>query len=285
MARIVVVGAGVAGLGAALALGRAGHEVTVVERDATPLPAGPRRGVLVGPARRPAGAPQPRLPRPAAQPAARPPPRRAGGAARRRRHRAPLRRGHARHHRGPQPRARATRTSWPWPAVARPSSGCCARPPWPSPGVSLLDGVVVDGLAADRRPERACAAPPACTWPTAAPSTATSWCWPAAAAATSPPGSTAIGAATVDEDDEDTGIVYWSRFYRLTGEAPVERGTDRRRPRLPEVRGVPGRQRHLLGHPRHVRTRTPRCARSPPPSGSTPPPPRCSRSGRGSRRA
>ena len=34
----------------------------------------------------------------------------------------------------------------------------------------------------------------------------------------------AIGAAPVDEDDEDTGIVYWSRFYRLTGEAPVSEG-------------------------------------------------------------
>jgi 2-polyprenyl-6-methoxyphenol hydroxylase-like FAD-dependent oxidoreductase len=41
MARIVVVGAGVAGLGAALALGRAGHEIVILERDATPLPADP----------------------------------------------------------------------------------------------------------------------------------------------------------------------------------------------------------------------------------------------------
>lgn len=41
MARVVVVGAGVAGLGAALALGRDGHDVTVLERDATPLPASP----------------------------------------------------------------------------------------------------------------------------------------------------------------------------------------------------------------------------------------------------
>ena len=38
---VVVIGAGVAGLGTALALGRAGHRVTVLERDATPLPADP----------------------------------------------------------------------------------------------------------------------------------------------------------------------------------------------------------------------------------------------------
>ena len=37
----IVIGAGVAGLGAALALGRDGHRVTVLERDATPLPEGP----------------------------------------------------------------------------------------------------------------------------------------------------------------------------------------------------------------------------------------------------
>ena len=42
MAQIVLVGAGVAGLGTALSLGHAGHEVSILERDATPLP-GPDR--------------------------------------------------------------------------------------------------------------------------------------------------------------------------------------------------------------------------------------------------
>lgn len=41
VADVVVIGAGVAGLGAALALGRDGHRVTVLERDATPLPESP----------------------------------------------------------------------------------------------------------------------------------------------------------------------------------------------------------------------------------------------------
>ena len=36
--RVIVVGGGVAGLGSALALARAGHEVTVLERDDTPMP-------------------------------------------------------------------------------------------------------------------------------------------------------------------------------------------------------------------------------------------------------
>ncbi len=39
MAEIVVAGAGVAGLAAALVLGRRGHDVTLIERDPTPLPA------------------------------------------------------------------------------------------------------------------------------------------------------------------------------------------------------------------------------------------------------
>lgn len=41
MARILVVGGGVAGLASALALSQDGHEVQLVERDATPLPASP----------------------------------------------------------------------------------------------------------------------------------------------------------------------------------------------------------------------------------------------------
>ena len=39
--RVVVIGAGVGGLGAALALSRQGHDVTVLERDRTPLPHDP----------------------------------------------------------------------------------------------------------------------------------------------------------------------------------------------------------------------------------------------------
>jgi len=38
VAEVIVVGGGIAGLGAALALSRSGHRVTVLEKDATPLP-------------------------------------------------------------------------------------------------------------------------------------------------------------------------------------------------------------------------------------------------------
>ena len=36
--KVTVIGGGVSGLGTALALARRGHEVTVVERDHTPMP-------------------------------------------------------------------------------------------------------------------------------------------------------------------------------------------------------------------------------------------------------
>src|SRR5580765_4789544 len=39
--RVVVIGAGVGGLGSALALSRQGHDVTVLERDRTPMPHNP----------------------------------------------------------------------------------------------------------------------------------------------------------------------------------------------------------------------------------------------------
>jgi 2-polyprenyl-6-methoxyphenol hydroxylase-like FAD-dependent oxidoreductase len=41
MSRFVVVGGGMAGLGSALALARDGHQVTILERDDTPMPASP----------------------------------------------------------------------------------------------------------------------------------------------------------------------------------------------------------------------------------------------------
>ena len=74
---VVVVGAGIGGLGSALALARAGHRVTLVERDDTPMPRRRRGRVRVGPPRRAAGAPPARVPRAGPHDPARPVPRRA----------------------------------------------------------------------------------------------------------------------------------------------------------------------------------------------------------------
>ncbi len=43
MARVVVMGGGVCGLAGGMMLARDGHEVTVLERDAVPVPESPRR--------------------------------------------------------------------------------------------------------------------------------------------------------------------------------------------------------------------------------------------------
>ena len=183
------------------------------------------------------------------------------------------------------PASRATRTSWRWPAAARPSSGCCARPSLASPGVSLLDGVVVDGLAATDDPSglrRVTGVHLA-------------------------DGRTVDGDLVVLAGGRRGDVPAWFDGHRrrhgrrgrrghrhrlLVALLPAHRrgaasrdGPDRRRPRLPEVRGVPGRQRHVLGHPRH-----PERGRHAPgahrhPSGSTRRPPPCSRSARGSRPA
>jgi 2-polyprenyl-6-methoxyphenol hydroxylase-like FAD-dependent oxidoreductase len=222
MARVVVVGAGVAGLGAALALGRAGHDVTVVERDATPLPPDPdaafwwdRRGAPqvrhshaflarlrnllrdrhpdVLQALLDAGATELRftekMPETIDDPS-------------------------------PQPgdddlvALACRRTTFEW-VLRRAALG--------SPGVRLLDGVVVDGLAATDDPAGLRRA----TGVHLADGRVIDSDLVVLAGGRRgdvPAWFAAVGAGPVAEDDEDTGIVYWSRFYRLTGDKPISEG-------------------------------------------------------------
>ena len=65
--RVVIAGAGVAGLTTALALARDGHAVTVVERERRPMPATADEAFPLGAAGRTAGAALARVSRPAAQ--------------------------------------------------------------------------------------------------------------------------------------------------------------------------------------------------------------------------
>jgi len=222
MARIVVVGAGVAGLGTALSLGRAGHVVTILERDATPLPADPHAAFAWD--RR--GAPQVRhshaflarlrnllrdrhpdvlaslldagatelrfldgMPDTILDQSARP---------------------------GDEDLVALAcrRTTFEW--VLR-------RAALASPGVTLVDGVVVEGLEAIDDPTRRRRV----TGVRLADGRSldgdlvvlaggrrgdvTGWF-------------AAAGAEAVTEEDEDTGIIYWSRFYRLLGDAPPSAG-------------------------------------------------------------
>ena len=59
MSEVVVVGAGIAGLSASLALARGGHRVRLLERDRAEPPAGPSRDELLAliAAREPLGSP------------------------------------------------------------------------------------------------------------------------------------------------------------------------------------------------------------------------------------
>ena len=222
MARVVVVGAGVAGLGTALSLGRAGHDVTILERDATPLPTDPHAAFEWD--RR--GAPQ-------------------------------VRHSHAflarlrnllrdRHpdvlallldagatelrflesmpdtilDRSARPgdedlvALACRRTTFEW--VLR-------RTALAAPGVTLIDGVVGDGLATTGEPSGRRRV----TGVRLADGDTVSGDLVVLAGgrrADVPGWFAAAGAEPIAEQDEDTGIVYWSRFYRLRGEPPPSDG-------------------------------------------------------------
>jgi len=227
MAEIVVVGAGVAGLGCALTLAKAGHEVTVLERDRTPYPADPEAAFDWD--RR--GAPQ-------------------------------VRHSHALLARlrnilvnshpevlerllaagateidflanrspemqdvGPQPgddelvAIACRRTTFEW--VLR---GVVME----QPGVRLLDGVAVSGLRHQLAPDAA--APPVVTGVDATcDGTAVSFEADLVVVANGrrsilPTWLSDIGVA-VGESTEDTGIVYLSRFYRLAPDADPPQGS------------------------------------------------------------
>ena len=273
---IVVVGAGVGGLRHARSRTSAARARRHAGRARRHAAAGRRPGRLrVGPPGRAPGAPLPRLPGPAAQPAARPLSRRAGRAAGRRRHRDGLHRHAARGH-GPRPASPATRTWSRWPAGARPSSGCCAASCSAEPGVELRDGAAVTSLIVRRRRRRRPSRPgsPASCSTTAPSSTPTSSCWPADGASDVPALLAPLG-VTVTERGRGHRASSTSRGSSSCvdgAELPRAVGPDRRRPRLPEVRRVPGRQPHVLDHPRHSHRRrraagparsTPTCSSAP----------------------
>ncbi len=145
---IVVVGGGMAGLGTALACARDGHRVTILERDATPMPES--ADAAFSWERR--GAPQVRhshafLAR-SPQPAARSRARRARRAVRGGRDRDPVHCDAAADPDRQGSHGRATKSSSGSRAGARRSNGCCAASVLAEPGVELRDGVAVDGLDA-----------------------------------------------------------------------------------------------------------------------------------------
>ena len=118
--------------------------------------------------------------------------------------------------------------------------------------VEFRTGVAVDGSASPTRREPARhPTSPACAWPTAASAPAISSSSPPGGAAPCRTGWATSAAAPIDEEVDDTGIVYFSRFYRLRRRRrlPAANRPHRRRPRIPQVRRVRRRQPHVLGHP------------------------------------
>ena len=204
---IVVVGGGMAGLGTALACARDGHRVTILERDATPMPESAdaafsweRRGApqvrhshaFLARSRQPAARSRARRARrvvrggrdrdPVHCDAAADPDRQDPTAGRRRARRARVPAHDVRM--GVAPR-RARRTRRRTPRRRR------RRRPRRGPGIAAAR----DGRGRDRRP--------------------TSWSTRAARARPRMPWLAAIGAAAVPEELHESGIVYFSRFYRV----------------------------------------------------------------------
>jgi 2-polyprenyl-6-methoxyphenol hydroxylase-like FAD-dependent oxidoreductase len=214
VARVVVVGAGVGGLGAALALGRDGHDVTVLERDATPLPASADEAFAWD--RR--GAPQvrhshaflarlrnllrDRFPDVLDGLLA------AGASELRFAELLPP----AMADRSPRPgdddlvALACRRTTFEW--VLR-------RSVLAAPGVRLLDGAAVDGLVAEPGAVPLVTGVAATVAGAPAPVPADLVVVATGRRSGLPGWFAAAGLDTVAEDEEDTGIVYFSRFYRL----------------------------------------------------------------------
>ena len=245
--RIVVTGAGVGGLTAALLLARDGHDVVILERDSHPSPRArtrPSRGTAAALRRcgirtpsSAASATSSAMTCPTSSPISsrRAPPRSAGRTSRRKRWMTAR----------PSP---ATRT-WPSsPAAARRSSGCSAVGAR-TKRVELRDGVRVTGLRT-----AAGSSPPRVTG-------VETESGPVEADLVVDAGGRhsalvrlleGVG-VTLTEEKHDAGMVYLSRFYRLregADRAGCQR-IQRRHARLSRLRRLPWRQPHVLGHARH----------------------------------